>query len=440
MLDAMPLEALLSLGRALPLVILACVFVANGIQLVVATVGLLGTPDALRRDFTQDYLWARAAAAGVDPYQPLPVLADRFLGDVPTAVFPHPTPHPPTIGLFFLPLAAFDLYTASIIWLGVELAGLAAFVAVLGVHWRLRRPWLLALIVPLILMNWVAMTGEIGTGQMTVPILLCVTLAWYALARGRSFLSGLFLGLALCLKPIVAPVALVYLLRRDTRALAGMAAPLLLALALAVALIGWPPIASWPAAASQVNRDYGAVVHNISVWALGQKLFAGVGSTAVLTVTAPPLVDARPAAFAVPALLIAAYLAFAVAVTRRVKEPADAVGMLCCFGILLSPIVWDCYLVVALQPMALIIRWLVVHRLPRRETYLAFAFGLVLLLPTSVWVALAAALDGKPAPEGQAVALSALPVTLTLIPTVAVSLLGWFTGALATRGDSPLSS
>ncbi len=69
-----------------------------GLTMLRFPMGSLVAPHVYRKDFLQEYLLARAIAEGVDPYLPIPMLADRFLGQLPVPLFPHPTPHPPTAG------------------------------------------------------------------------------------------------------------------------------------------------------------------------------------------------------------------------------------------------------------------------------------------------------------------------------------------------------
>ncbi len=416
--------------------LLVLLFVASGGWVLGGILGLFWSPELYRRDFTQDYLWVRAAADGINPYQPVATLAARYLGDIPIAVFPHPTPHPPTMGLLLLPLAAFDLRTASVIWLAVELVSLAGFIAVLAARWQLPRPWLLVPAGTLALVSWAPVTQELVNGQVMVTMLLLVGLSWSSLIAGRSFLSGVFLGLSLCLKPVTLPIVLVYVFRRDARALAGGVVPPLLGLALAGLLIGWPVLGSYPSVVSDVNADYRTAVNNISGWTLGPRLFEGTGSPVVIGITAPPLVPFGPAAAAVTGLVLAAIVGFAIRTLRRVPRPEDAFGTLCCVSILLSPLAWGHYLVLALLPLAEVVRALLRRAFPRREMLLAGVVVAVVLVPGMLWITLAQLLAGQHVPPGQEAFLPFLPTAVTLAPMIAVAMLT----VLAARAEIFLAS
>lgn len=55
------------------------------------------------------------------PYLPLSELAARVLGLLPVPLMPHPTPHPPPVGLLSLLLGLLDYIPAAVVWLAFEL-------------------------------------------------------------------------------------------------------------------------------------------------------------------------------------------------------------------------------------------------------------------------------------------------------------------------------
>src|SRR4051812_4276334 len=69
------------------------------------------------KDFGQDYLLGRAVLAGDQLYVPLQRLAARYLAlpnnpSAPELI----TPHPPTLGVFFAPLAMLEYPVAAMVW------------------------------------------------------------------------------------------------------------------------------------------------------------------------------------------------------------------------------------------------------------------------------------------------------------------------------------
>src|SRR3982074_1650862 len=83
------------------------------------------------KDFGQEYLLARAIRAGVDPYQPIRDLAALFVQATSYLDQEHPTPHPPTVGLFALPLGYLSYPVAVRTWFVFEMVCLVAVVILL---------------------------------------------------------------------------------------------------------------------------------------------------------------------------------------------------------------------------------------------------------------------------------------------------------------------
>src|SRR5260370_37798132 len=146
------------------------------------------------KDFGQEYLLARAIRAGVDPYLPIEVLAERFVQVTGYLAKVHPTPHPPTVGLLALPLGYLSFPDAVRTWFEFELVCLLAVVILLirgaGLPFRLRIAPFLALA----LVAWPPITLELGLGQLMLPLLLGLAGAQVALLAGRSVLGGVLLG------------------------------------------------------------------------------------------------------------------------------------------------------------------------------------------------------------------------------------------------------
>jgi hypothetical protein len=62
-----------------------------------------------------------------------------------------------------------------------------------------------------------------------------------------------------------------------------------------------------------------------------------------------------------------------------------AISLMVCLTIVASPIAWSHYLVLTLIPLGCIARWLIDHRFPVRQTNLALAVAVLLLLSWPVW-------------------------------------------------------
>lgn len=229
-----------------------------------------------QKAFLQDYVVARAIADGADPYVSIQGLAQHYIGPVPPAVFDHPTPHPPTMGVMFLPLSQLDYTLVSKAWLAIELLCLFASVFLLartaGRHGSLST----TLAAAVILLAWPAARDDLGLGQMNFILLLIMTGVVKARYSNRPLLSGVLLGISLLLKQIFVPVLLLFALRRDWRNVGGSLAVVGLGYGITAAIIGPREILTYFArAVPAVAEYYRAASWNLSLSTLGWRAFHG---------------------------------------------------------------------------------------------------------------------------------------------------------------------
>lgn len=149
--------------------------------------------------------------------------------------------YPPTLAILVAPLTLLPERAGAVLWVALALAGIlmACHLAVGSTRPRGRREacWigglaLLAVARPI--------DSELGNGQANYLVLLFVSLAIHQFVRGRSFGSGLALAVAIACK--VTPLVLCgYLvMRRQWRALGGVAAGLFLLVLVLPAMV-WGP-------------------------------------------------------------------------------------------------------------------------------------------------------------------------------------------------------
>jgi len=381
-----------------------------------------------RRDFLQEYTLARAVADRIDPYLPTEVLAARYLGSLPHRVFPHPTPHPPPVGLLLLPLALFDYSTAALIWLGIELACLIVAVHLIGRALHVRLPMQATCGIAALLFTWYPFVVELTLGQLMVPMLALLAGAWLALRRGRSMLMGMLTGLAILLKPVPWPVLLLFVWGKDRSALFGATAVILIGYIAAGLAIGLDKFARYfTAVLPLVNQIYHAHAWNISVFSIGWRLFEGTGSSVLEGIVAPPAIHSAGAASLVSVALPCFVLLAACFALRRQRALDVSLGVMLCISILVSPISWNHYLVLAVIPAAQVIHWLIRHRFPPKETNLALIVAGLLIVD---WGKLTTYLAGPgPVVEGGVAVPFGLSL-LTLMPAVAVGALACLLASL----------
>jgi hypothetical protein len=282
------------------------------------------------KDFSQEYLLARAILDRVDPYQPIRDLGARYV--VSSGYFdkPYPTPHPPTVGLLALPLGLLSYSAAARTWLAIELGCLLASVVLLlrgaGVHLRARAVPLLALA----LIAWPPVALEIGLGQLMLPLLLGLAGAQLALLHKRTGLGGALLGVTFLIKPIALPWVLVLAWRREWRSLGTAVGVVVIGGVLSIVAIGVTSTSNYLLhVLPTISRAFFAEPTNMSLWTLGPRL--GL----------PDLAWVLP----VGVLLVTAWLAC----TRLTLR--GGLGLMTLAGLLASPITWAFYLVLALLPL-----------------------------------------------------------------------------------------
>lgn len=231
--------------------------------------------------------------------------------------------YPALSALAFTPLAVLGRGAAQILYVCACLACVPATLRTLGAKdWRLLG----------VAMLWFPVVNGWQSGNVTLPLVLMVALAWRH--RDRPWVVGLLTAVAISLKPFIWPLALWLLATRRWRAAAWALASGVILNSIAWGLVGFNEISSFVHLSSQdataLWRDgYGmlAVAHR-----LGMSRGAGEG----LLVASSSL--------------IAAAMLFLGLARRRER---DALVLAVALMLLASPLVWAHYFALLLVPVAL---------------------------------------------------------------------------------------
>jgi hypothetical protein len=358
---------------------------------VFALVGLLGLGFALQslrhpyvyqKDFIQEYLLAKAVLRGIDPYLPLPELADEILGPLPNLILQHPTPHPPPVALISLPLGLLTYEQAAGVWLAFEAVCIVIAVRLL-LGWLVDRPgWKLTLAASLLVMAWSPFWEELVTGQLMALLLVLLIGAWQALRSGHAVKGGVLLGCSVALKLIAWPLVIWLALRKNWRAVGAAGVTLAVSNLLAAGLMGFERVWTFYLnVGGDVSALYRAYEYNFSLWSVGWRIFAGAGSTVVAGIEARPLIDAPDVApwvsWIIPAVVLIIGLWWAIHAQRF----DTSFAILLCVSILVSPVAWRHYLVLLAIPIVVVGRDLDALDWPERPTYAAIFLGVLLFIP-----------------------------------------------------------
>lgn len=365
-------------ARARALTFLAVGFaVAYGLISLLVDFSSLRPPRLYEKDFVQEYLLARAIADRRAPYAPVQDLAARYLPAQPDqSLTPGmgvrlwlPTPHPPPVGLLSLPLALVDYQVAARIWFGLELGLLVISVVLVGRTIGVRLPLLPAAGVALVLVGWTPVRQELNIGQLSMLLLVLVAAAWLSMQSARPINAGVYLGLALAIKPVVWLVLPLLLLRKQWRTVGAALAVLFVAYAVALLAIGPSQLTLYlTQVLPAVNAMYASSDRNLSLAGLidfHDPTAAGV----VLSYAARLL------------LVGVAWVAL-----RSCWRIETWLGIGICVSLLINPITWDNYLLLTLLPIVQVGANLIRRALSWRERAIAGLAAALTSFPLGLWM------------------------------------------------------
>jgi len=383
-------------------------------------------PLTYRKDFIQEYLLARAILEGVDPYTPLPELASQFMGPLPHAILPHPTPHPPPVAIISLPLGLLTYEQAAVAWFLFEIGCLIASVYLL-LRWLGRRPRLaFTLFIALLVLGWNPVWEELATGQLMILLLALLLGSWHAFRSGNAIRGGILLGCVVALKLVAWPIVIFLALRRDWRAVGAAIGTAIAANLAAVLLMGFDRVVYYYLhVGASISSLYRAYELNFSMWTIGWRVFEGTGAEVLYGVEAPPLVSAPALAGCVALVMPLILLSVGLLMAMRARSFDASFGILVCASILVNPITWMHYLVLASIPIVIAGRYLFDLHFPKKESYIAISIGLLLFLSHRQLRPFELLLAGQELAVDKFSTVPFAVSLLTLIPTVAVLGLLW---------------
>jgi len=374
----------------------------------------LSAPVVYWKDCISPYLMAKAILNGVNPYLPLPQLAGQWLSQATPA--DHPTPHPPLVGILSLPLGFLSYEKVALIWLMFELVCLLATLLLFLRWWGASlNPIKVAVLFGLGLL-WTPVNEELWQGQFMSFLLLLLVGAWLALRAGKQVLGGVLLGGLIAIKMMAWPIVLFLALRRQWRSAGAAAAVVVTANLLAMAVMGVNVVTDYYLKAGPLNAKlWRPAEWNFSVWAWGIRLFEGAGFSYHLSPWWPAPALATIATYLLPLVV----LLLGMALAWRAANFDTAFSLLAVVSILVSPIAWYFYLLLALIPLVVLARRLVKMGLPVEPSVLALGFWLLMSIKPGIYDQLAKSFVVQSTPEGM-LAVPFAAGLLTLVPMAAL--------------------
>jgi len=381
----------------------------------------LEPPQVYEKDFKQDYLLARAVQEGASPYEPLDVLAARYLPDALPYSYSHSGGHPPFAAALLAPLGLVDYVTAARIWLLLELALVPVVVILVGLaHGRSFSPPTILFACGLFVL-WFPTTAEMLYGQLTLPLAVLLLASWLCFKRGHPRLAGVLVGLATGLKLFPALVVGYYLVKQRWAVVGWACGTFVATLVVAAVVLGPATVRDYLGVGLGEAGHWRAVWGNYSPVGLVWWVTSGAVDFQTAVPFVVPVVRAPWLAGPISWFVEASVLGLAGLAVWRSDDPDAEYALAICATLLASPVTWQCYFVLLAWPL-----WVLGNRLhrrgwPARPTNLYLSVVALLCVPVALF-AVAAAVLGRLLVGGDPTAL-VLPLpsvsTLALLPLVA---------------------
>jgi alpha-1,2-mannosyltransferase len=266
--------------------------------------------------------------AGGDPY-------------VPFSIHRGPNLNPPWVVVAMAPLALMPLPSGLLVWWAISFASLFASTALIA---RTVAPGRAVPITCAVLATQSAFCN-VGLGQVAWPLMLLMTIAWWADRRSWPVLSGALLGVAASWKPFLIVFAPYLVWRREWRMLGAAAIAIIMVALFGFAVLGAAGYRSWIHTLSIIYWHEG--VHNASLRGFAARVF----QARLVDSNTTPLFDNQELATAVW-LLTAAALGAATLWRFVTADDRDrSWASLTLLSVLGSPLGWIHYVAIPIGPL-----------------------------------------------------------------------------------------
>ncbi len=376
------------------------------------------------KDFIQDWLLGKAIVVGIDPYLSIHDLAVRLIGNVHQIQGGiHPTPHPPTAGLFLTPLSCLAYRHAAYAWFFLELLFVTSSIYLVCRTLGFNRPRMVAVAAVPFALIWGASGEEIALGQLVILQLLFLSAAWFCISRKLEIRTGMLTGLAIILKPMLWPLIFFFALKKQFKALLSCVALLISAGSICSFILGVRAVYNYVVhILPTVDKNYACSIFNISLRSAGLKLFKGTYSTVNNAVSAPPVINipmfAEPAGLILPlvCLIVTFYLIYRM-------EAVSGFSLMIISCILASPVAWGHYFALLAIPVGWVVKALMTEHSSAGKLSSYALWGVALFPGSMFWYRCVVVFSGDIPTGTHAVTVPGGLVYLMFIPTAASILL-----------------
>ncbi len=404
---------------------LVVILTIAGLAVIYSHISRFIKTDDFRKDFLAIYVLANAIPRGYDITLPIDDLAVHFIEDFHGTAFPHPTPHPPTMGIVFSPLALFSYRTAKCIWIVLQFIFLFfsfhQLTRLLGLNINKGK----ILILAIILQSWYPVYLDVSNGQVNYILLFLLTGTCLANKNKQFAFAGILLGISLIIKQIAWPILLLFLLHRNIRAILSCAITGIAAYSLAVALTGFSIISRYFREVLPTIADfYQMNPWNLSLWTLGKRIFHGIGadsdSDTTFEIIIKPLLQSPFLSNIISVLIPLIFLMLAAFIIWKYHRLEWSFSLLILCTIIVNPLSWPHYFVLAVFPIMCIVQYLIDHEFPSLPTNTALILFMFLLPNIFVWKNLALSLSGISSNSEKIVTVPFFSGLVLMTPTFAL--------------------
>jgi len=387
-----------------------------------------------RKDFIQEYVFARAVVAGENPYLPIPEMVVRWFDPAPdgSKIWAHPAPHTPVTAVLSAPFALLDYPSAALAWLLFELVLLAIAWETLIRWWGGDVPWSTRILLYLLSLSLGPLIQELYFGNLSLILLALLLPAWLSLRKNSDWVGGAWLGLAIAIKLTGWPIVLWLMAKMRWRAVVAAGLVVVGLHLVAVAVIGMDHVIDYyRRIGPSIAREYRQHDGNYSLWTIGPRLFLPFHSVFNNFVADVPF-DNRSLAETLSKVAPLIGVALGLAVAWRCREFDSSFGILVCLSLPVNPVAWDHSLLMISIPIAIVLKRLSLQNWPRWETTVAVIAFALAMFPQKAYLSAAARLFATPNESGIRM-MPFFPALITYVPLT--SLIAWIVLLKRTEGN-----
>lgn len=306
-------------------------------------------------DFFKEWASVKNRTAGMPVYSDQQVALKKHLNLKLTnskGFFDQYNTHPPTANLIAIPFSWLTYRDAHLAWNLVSLGMLclALFWIVKGLKIEMTAWSVLALLTLLLVCD--PLQQSLIQGQPNLLLALLIVGAWEAGNSGRSFVSGMCLGLATAIKIYPAYLFLYFLVRRDWRGISGGAISFGLITLLTAAVFGVDTYRDYLTIALPSLADVTNNWSNASLLAFWKRLFEQSATTIQPFVDSPVLLQISVwSSWLIMTVLVVA----SIWKTRYEKFSDQGFAITITAMLLMTPTTWHHYFIILALPIGLLL-------------------------------------------------------------------------------------